>query len=74
MNRTDLSTIKVTNSATNEIIATFPDGGGTDTANDAFRSWSNYSVNEQSDIIRTGHDLINEHYDNLAKTIKRGHL
>src|SRR5687767_7096284 len=71
----DLSTIDVKNPATNEVVATVPNGGAEeakkaiDAANDAFYSWSTYSAYERSDFIRKWHDLINKHCVDLAKTM-----
>ncbi|MGM0876103.1 MAG: NAD-dependent succinate-semialdehyde dehydrogenase [Bacillota bacterium] len=71
----DLPTIEVTNPATNNVVATVPNGGAEEAkkaieaAHDAFHSWSTYSAYERSDFIRKWHDLIHEHCVDLAKTM-----
>ncbi|MEG9295434.1 NAD-dependent succinate-semialdehyde dehydrogenase [Mangrovibacillus sp. Mu-81] len=71
----DLSKVEVTNPATSEVVATIPRGGkneaasAVDAAANAFRDWSQKSVYERSDLIRKWYDLINDHKDDLARTM-----
>lgn len=71
----DLSKVEVTNPATSEVIATIPDGGkkeaasAVDAAYDAFKDWSQYSAYERSELIRKWYDLIDEHKEDLARTM-----
>ncbi len=59
-----LDKIEVRNPATNEVIATVPNGGAdeankaTDAAYDAFKGWAGLSVYERSELIWKWHHLI----------------
>ncbi|MFJ5623056.1 NAD-dependent succinate-semialdehyde dehydrogenase [Peribacillus loiseleuriae] len=61
-----LDKIEVRNPATNEVIATVPNGGAdeankaTDAAYDAFQGWAGLSVYERSELIWKWHHLIEE--------------
>lgn len=71
----NLANFEITNPANGEVIATVPSGGKTeaenavDAAYDAFHSWSQYSAYERSDLIRKWFDLINDHKEDLARTM-----
>jgi succinate-semialdehyde dehydrogenase / glutarate-semialdehyde dehydrogenase len=71
----DLPKVEVTNPATSEVVATIPRGGkneavrAVDAADKAFRDWSRRSVYERSELIRKWYELINEHKDDLARTM-----
>ncbi|QHE53716.1 NAD-dependent succinate-semialdehyde dehydrogenase [Pontibacillus sp. HMF3514] len=71
----ELPPLEVNNPATGEIIATVPHAGANeakqsvDAASQAFKSWSKYSAYERSEVIRKWHDLINEHKEDLARTM-----
>ncbi|NQD67642.1 NAD-dependent succinate-semialdehyde dehydrogenase [Bacillus haikouensis] len=71
----DLPKVEVTNPATSEVVATIPKGGkseavsAADAAYNAFRDWSQHSVYERSELIRKWYDLINEHKEDLARTM-----
>ncbi|MCA1055690.1 NAD-dependent succinate-semialdehyde dehydrogenase [Rossellomorea aquimaris] len=71
----DLPKVEVTNPATSEVVATIPKGGkseaesAVDAAHHAFRDWSQHSVYERSELIRKWYDLINEHSEDLARTM-----
>jgi succinate-semialdehyde dehydrogenase / glutarate-semialdehyde dehydrogenase len=71
----DLPKVEVSNPATSEVVATISKGGkseavsAVDAACNAFRDWSQYSVYERSELIRKWYDLINEHKEDLAKTM-----
>lgn len=71
----DLPTLEVNNPATMEIMATVPQGGkkeakqAVDVAYDAFKNWSQFSAYERSEVIRKWFDLINEHKEDLARTM-----
>ncbi|KGX86651.1 NAD-dependent succinate-semialdehyde dehydrogenase [Pontibacillus marinus] len=71
----ELPPLEVNNPATGEIIATVPHAGANeakqavDAASQAFKSWSQYSAYERSEVIRKWHDLINEHKEDLARTM-----
>ncbi|WP_299090804.1 NAD-dependent succinate-semialdehyde dehydrogenase [uncultured Metabacillus sp.] len=75
-----LPSFKVTNPATNEIIAKVPNGGAKESlkaieaATDAFQLWSTYSAYERAELIRKWHDLIHQHREELAKlmTMEQG--
>ncbi|MGM7724179.1 NAD-dependent succinate-semialdehyde dehydrogenase [Metabacillus sp. Hm71] len=75
-----LPSFKVTNPATNEIIAKVPNGGAKESlkaieaATDAFQLWSTYSAYERAELIRSWHDLIHQHREELAKlmTMEQG--
>ncbi|KKI92013.1 succinate-semialdehyde dehydrogenase [Bacillus sp. SA1-12] len=68
----DLPSFKVTNPATNEMIATVPKGGAKEAekaieaATDAFQKWAAYSAYERADLIRKWHDLVHQHQEELA--------
>jgi succinate-semialdehyde dehydrogenase / glutarate-semialdehyde dehydrogenase len=71
----DLPKVEVTNPATSEVVATISKGGkseavnAVDAAYHAFRNWSQQSVYERSELIRKWYDLINEHKEDLARTM-----
>ncbi|MFE8702766.1 NAD-dependent succinate-semialdehyde dehydrogenase [Cytobacillus sp. FJAT-54145] len=71
----DLDVIEVYNPATNELIATVPNGGSTEArlavhaAYEAFKEWSSFSAYERSDLIWKWYHLINEHKEVLARTM-----
>jgi succinate-semialdehyde dehydrogenase / glutarate-semialdehyde dehydrogenase len=71
----DLPKVDVTNPATSEVVATISKGGkseavsAVDAAYHAFRDWSQHSVYERSELIRKWYDLINEHKEDLARTM-----
>jgi succinate-semialdehyde dehydrogenase/glutarate-semialdehyde dehydrogenase len=71
----DLPTIEVTNPATNDCFATVPNGGrvearqAVDAARNAYIIWSEYSAYERADLIHKWHDLINEQFIDIAKTM-----
>ncbi|MEL3972756.1 NAD-dependent succinate-semialdehyde dehydrogenase [Rossellomorea oryzaecorticis] len=71
----DLPKVDVTNPATSEVVATISKGGkseavsAVDAAYQAFRDWSQQSVYERSELIRKWYDLINEHKEDLARTM-----
>jgi succinate-semialdehyde dehydrogenase / glutarate-semialdehyde dehydrogenase len=73
----ELSTIEVVNPATNEGIATVPNGGKKEAesavhaAHEAFREWSQYSAYERSELLTRWHSLINENKEDLARTMTR---
>lgn len=70
-----LPTIDISNPATSEVIGTIPNGGkveassAVDAAHQAFRSWSQYSAYERSEYLMKWHELINEHKEDLARTM-----
>ena len=65
----------VTNPATNEAIATVPNGGAkeakaaVDAAYDAFPVWSKKTAGERAILLKKWFDLINENKEELAKTM-----
>ena len=65
----------VTNPATNEAIATVPNGGAkeataaVDAAYDAFPAWSKKTAGERAILLKKWFDLINENKEELAKTM-----
>ncbi|MGE8079954.1 NAD-dependent succinate-semialdehyde dehydrogenase [Peribacillus loiseleuriae] len=67
-----LDKIEVRNPATNEVIATVPNGGAdeankaTDAAYDAFQGWAGLSVYERSELIWKWHRLIEERKEDLG--------
>ncbi|KMY48516.1 NAD-dependent succinate-semialdehyde dehydrogenase [Peribacillus loiseleuriae] len=67
-----LDKIEVRNPATNEVIATVPNGGAdeankaTDAAYDAFQGWAGLSVYERSELIWKWHRLIEERKEELG--------
>jgi succinate-semialdehyde dehydrogenase / glutarate-semialdehyde dehydrogenase len=71
----ELDVIEVNNPATNEVLATVPLGGAeeaklaVDAAYDSFKEWSQYSAYERSELIWKWHKLIDEHKEELAKTM-----
>ncbi|MGR3763184.1 NAD-dependent succinate-semialdehyde dehydrogenase [Rossellomorea sp. NS-SX7] len=71
----NLPKVEVTNPATSEVVATISKGGkseavsAVDAAYNAFRDWSQHSVYERSELIRKWYDLINEHKEDLARTM-----
>ncbi|WP_175987761.1 NAD-dependent succinate-semialdehyde dehydrogenase [Bacillus sp. Marseille-Q1617] len=71
----DLPKVDVTNPATSEVVATISKGGkseavsAVDAAYNAFLDWSRQSVYERSELIRKWYDLINEHKEDLARTM-----
>ncbi|PAD67392.1 succinate-semialdehyde dehydrogenase (NADP(+)) [Bacillus sp. 7586-K] len=71
----DLEKIDVINPATSEVVATVPNAGKKEaehaiaSAYRAFSEWSSLSAYERSEYIRQWYDLINEHQDELAKTM-----
>ncbi|WLR49072.1 NAD-dependent succinate-semialdehyde dehydrogenase [Halobacillus litoralis] len=71
----NLPTIEVTNPSNLEVMATVPKGGkneaeqAVDAASDAFKNWSQFSAYERSEVIRKWFDLINEHKEDLARTM-----
>jgi succinate-semialdehyde dehydrogenase / glutarate-semialdehyde dehydrogenase len=73
----ELSTIEVVNPATNEVLATVPNGGRKEAesavhaAHEAFREWAQYSAYERSELITKWHSLINENKEDLARTMTR---
>jgi succinate-semialdehyde dehydrogenase / glutarate-semialdehyde dehydrogenase len=73
----ELSTIEVVNPATNEVLATVPNGGRKEAesavhaAHEAFREWAQYSAYERSELITKWHSLINENKEDLAHTMTR---
>lgn len=54
----ELPRIEVTNPATNEVVATVPNGGeeeaqkAVNAASEAFREWSKFSAYERSELIK----------------------
>ncbi|YCA13528.1 NAD-dependent succinate-semialdehyde dehydrogenase [Bacillus sp. AK128] len=71
----ELDLIEVLNPATNEVIASVPKGGkreanlAIDAAFDSFKEWSKFSAYERAALIRKWFELINEHKEDLAKTM-----
>ncbi|MCA0987000.1 NAD-dependent succinate-semialdehyde dehydrogenase [Guptibacillus algicola] len=71
----NLPTIEITDPATSDVIGTIPNGGKTeasmavDVAHHAFRPWSQISAFERSAYLSRWHHLINEHKENLARTM-----
>ncbi|MFS0783013.1 NAD-dependent succinate-semialdehyde dehydrogenase [Bacillus sp. 1P06AnD] len=69
--------IKVMNPATNEEIATVPNGGAkeareaVDAAHAALPAWSKKTAAERSQLLRKWFDLINEHKDELAEIMTK---
>lgn len=67
--------IIVTNPATNEAIATVPKGGAkeaasaADAAYSALPLWSKKTAGERANLLRKWFELINEHKEELAKTM-----
>ena len=67
--------IIVTNPATSEVIATVPKGGtkeakaAVDAAYDALPLWSKKTAGERAVLLRRWFELINEHKEELAKTM-----
>lgn len=75
-----LAKIEVRNPATNEVIATVPNGGAdeakkaTDAAYDAFKGWAGLSVYDRSELIWKWHRLIEEKKEELGNimTMEQG--
>ncbi|WP_082195547.1 NAD-dependent succinate-semialdehyde dehydrogenase [Bacillus testis] len=69
--------IEVNNPATNEVIATVPNGGAeearaaVDAAYHAFPSWAKKTAGERSRLLRNWYNLINDHKDELAKIMTK---
>lgn len=66
-------TIDVINPATNDVIATIPNGGteeaeqAADAAYKAFKSWSKLTAGERSSYIMKWHDLIEKHTEEIGQ-------
>lgn len=71
----ELPTLEVNNHANGEIIATVPKGGkveakqAVDAASEAFKQWSQLSAYERSEVIRKWFDLVNDHKEDLARSM-----
>lgn len=65
--------IEVVNPATNQVIATIPNGGkeeakqAVDAAYSAFKEWSSKTANERSQILLNWYRLIDEHKEELGR-------
>lgn len=70
-----MESFAVINPATNEEIAHVPKGGAqeakkaVEAAGEAFGTWSAYSAYERAEYIERWHGLINEHKEEIAKTM-----
>ncbi|KAB7706986.1 succinate-semialdehyde dehydrogenase [Bacillus aerolatus] len=66
-------TIDVINPATNEVIATIPDGGteeaerAADAAHEAFKQWSKLTANERAEYLMNWYRLIDENKEEIGK-------
>ncbi len=73
----DLDIIKVSNPATNEIIASVPNGGKEEAtqavhaAHEAFKTWSAKTAAERSARLLKWHELIEQHKEEIAELMTR---
>jgi succinate-semialdehyde dehydrogenase/glutarate-semialdehyde dehydrogenase len=71
----NLTSIDVINPATAQLIATVPNGGAkearfaVDAAYEAFQDWSQLTAYDRSSLLMKWHLLIEQHIDDLAKTM-----
>src|SRR4051794_21569804 len=71
----NLTSIDVINPATAQLIATVPNGGSkearsaVDAAYEAFQDWSQLTAYDRSSLLMKWHLLIDEHTDELARTM-----